>query len=141
MDYYEGGKGGSDDVFLVEQKAYEYSVLLRSELKKLFSNRSHKIDVIVTSMINSESDVVFTRILFDKEGEINTKVDDDEWYFCYQWIQKRSKGNSLPVSEGRIVISGNLVVLVKDRSFSSELAIIDAQNIVSLLPTPPILSE
>lgn len=86
-------------------------------------------------ILTSDNELTLVRILFTKgKGSVRHSHDDEEWNACMQWIRNVSDHRKERIVPGRILISGDLCVVITrghDESYAEE----DAEAIIDALLT------
>jgi hypothetical protein len=126
----------SSSVKGVSFKPIEYARNLRSELNNWRNHFGGEGDVLI-AVLTKHNSHSFVRVLFSPIGDVTHAPDDEEWDYCLRWLEKVSLQTNKPVRVGRMVMAGDLCVLVKDTEDASmwdeTAAHLDAAAIIDAL--------
>lgn len=112
----------------------EYGNLLRKTLLEYRHLLGGRGDILV-HILTRNNDLTLIRILFTHgEGRVRHSHEDEEWNACMNWVRGVSSYRNQEVKEGRILISGDLCVILH-QELTQDHAHQDAEAIIEALVT------
>lgn len=110
-----------------------YASKFRQTMKDMSNQSGGAGDVRISVLRHYDEQHCFVRVLFSRTGQETESFNDPEWNVCTRWVNMMSERNRMPVKPGRVIISGDLCVLIKERDFDIHDAQTDAENLFSLI--------